>query len=63
MNKRDVHIRKRPDDAAAKPVWCGEIGVASITAAWGFWGPGGNGYDDVCRRCINAQRLARRGAQ
>lgn len=56
MNKRDIHIRKHPDDAPAKPVWCGEVVGASITEAWGHYGPGGDGYDDVCRPCIAAQR-------
>jgi len=59
---RAVHIRKHPDAATAKPVWCGQIGVASITEAWGYYGPGGNGHEDVCRGCIDAQRAARRGA-
>lgn len=56
---RAIHIRKHPDAATAKPVWCGETGVASITAPWGYYGPGGNGHDDVCRGCIDAQRAAR----
>jgi hypothetical protein len=59
---RYVHIRKRHTDATAEPVWCGAIGVASITEAWGYYGHGGNGHDEVCRGCINAQRAARRGA-
>jgi hypothetical protein len=61
-DKSEIHIRKRPDDACAKPVWCGATGVASITEAWGYYGPGGDGYDDVCRCCIDAERAARRGA-
>ena len=60
VKNRDVHIRKHPDDATMKPVECGEVGVASITEAWGYYGPGGDGHDDVCRGCINAQRAARR---
>lgn len=57
----EVHIRKHPDDATAKPVWCGQTGVASITDAWGYYGPGGDGYDDVCRGCLNAQGACGRG--
>jgi hypothetical protein len=57
---RDIHIRTYPDAATAKPVWCGETNVASITEAWGFYGPGGGGHDDVCRDCIDAQRCARK---
>lgn len=59
---RDIHLRKNPDDAAVKPVECGEVGVASITEAWGYYGPGGDGYADVCRGCI-AARSARQGAK
>lgn len=62
-NERDLHIRKRPDDATAKPVWCGEIGVASITEAWGYYGPGGDGYGAVCLGCLDAQRAAKRGTR
>lgn len=54
--KRDIHIRKKPDNATAKPVWCGKTNVASITGAWGFYGPGGGGHDEVCPDCIDAQR-------
>ena len=62
VKDRDIHIRKRPDDATAKPVWCGATGVASITEAWGFYGPGGAGHNEVCRGCLDAERRARRGA-
>jgi hypothetical protein len=62
VKDRDIHIRKHPDDATAKPVWCGQTGVASITEAWGYYGPGGVGHDDVCRVCIDVQRCSRRGA-
>jgi len=62
VNDHNIHIRKRPDDATAKPVWCGETNVASISEAWGFYGLGGEGHDDVCRGCLLAQRAARRGA-
>ena len=58
----EIHIRKNPDDPTAKPVWCGEVGVASITEAWGYYGPGGAGHDAVCRACVGAKRAARRGA-
>jgi hypothetical protein len=61
-NKGEIHIRRRPDDATAKPVWCGAVGVASITEAWGYYGPGGTGHDDVCRGCIDKQRATRRGS-
>lgn len=61
MSDREIHIRKRPDDATAKPVWCGQIGVASITEAFGYYGPSGGGHDEVCRACISAQHAARRG--
>jgi hypothetical protein len=61
VKKHGIHIRKHPDDACAKPVWCGQTGVASITEAWGFWGPGGDGHADVCRDCIAEKRRARRG--
>jgi hypothetical protein len=57
----DLHIRLHPDDACMKPVWCGEIGVASITEAWGHYGPDGPGHDDVCRACLAAQRAAKKG--
>ena len=59
MSDREIHIRKRPDEATAKPVWCGEVGKASITEAWGYYGPGGAGHDEVCRACIDAQRASR----
>ena len=62
VKDRDVHIRKHPDDATAKHVWCGQTGVASITETWGYYGPGGDGYADVCHGCIDASRAARRGA-
>jgi hypothetical protein len=62
MSEREIHVRKHPDDAAAKPVWCGQIGVASITEAWGYYGPSGNGHNDVCRACLAVQRGARRSA-
>lgn len=61
MNKRDIHIRKQPDDACAKPVWCGETGVATITEAWGFYGLGGAGHGDVCRGCLDAKYTQRKG--
>jgi len=59
VSDREIHVRRRPDDACAKPVWCGEVGKASITEAWGYYGLGGNGHDEVCRGCIDAQRRAR----
>lgn len=61
VNRRDIHIRKHPNDATAKPVWCGEAYVASISEAWGFYGPGGIGHDGICHACIDAERAARRG--
>jgi hypothetical protein len=60
VKDRDIHIRKYPDAATAKPVWCGQTGVASITEAWGYYGLGGNGHDEVCRGCLHAQREAHR---
>lgn len=59
---KDIHLRKNPDDATMKPVECGEVGVASITEAWGYYGPGGDGHAEVCRGCITA-RAARLGAK
>lgn len=60
---RDIHIRKNPDDATMKPVECGEIGVASITEAWGYYGPGGEGHAEVCPRCITARNARQRGKE
>lgn len=59
-NEESIHIRKNPDDATMKPVECGEIGVRSITEAWGYYGPAGEGHAEVCRACI-AARAVRRG--
>lgn len=59
MSKDDIHIRKHPDDACAKPVWCSKTHVRSITEARGYYGPGGAGHDDVCRGCIGEQRKTR----
>ncbi len=59
---QDIHLRKNPDDATMKPVECGEIGVASITEAWGYYGPGGDGHAEVCKKCI-AARTARKAAR
>jgi hypothetical protein len=56
MSGREIHLRKNPDDATMKPVECGEVGVASITEAWGYYGPGGEGHKDVCCACIDARR-------
>jgi hypothetical protein len=55
-SKRDIHIRKHPDAATAKPVWCGKTNVASITEAWGYYGSGGNGHAEVCLDCVDSQR-------
>lgn len=60
MSDLKIHIRKQPDDTTAKPVWCGQINAASISAAWGYYGPDGAGHDDICRDCIDAQRAAKR---
>lgn len=38
MGSRAIHIRKHPDAATAKPVWCGQTGVASITEATSAFG-------------------------
>lgn len=50
VNERTIHIRQHPDDATAKPAWCGK------TEAWGYYGPS----DDVCRACLRARREAHR---
>ena len=60
---RDIHIRINPDDVTMKPVECGQRGVASITEAWGYYGPGGDGHKDVCTDCIDARRTRTRGAR
>jgi hypothetical protein len=62
MNNRDIHLREDPDAGPMKPVECGKIGVASITEAWGFYGPAGDGHKDVCTDCIDARR-ARQGTK
>jgi hypothetical protein len=63
MKDRAIHIRRRPDDTTARPVWCGKTGAASITEAWGYYGPGGAGHADVCRGCDDARRRARGAAK
>ena len=60
---REIHLRKSPDDATMKPVECGEVGVASITEAWGYYGPGGDGHEDVCKACIGARAARRKGTR
>ena len=31
---------------------CGLGGVTTVTRAWGYWGPGGEGFKDVCKECL-----------
>jgi hypothetical protein len=46
-----------------KPVECGEIGVASITEAWGYYGPSGEGHAEVCHGCITARAQRKKEAR
>lgn len=55
-----IHIRTAPDNATMKPAYCGATGQATITEAWGFYGPGGEGHDQVCKECIRKQKESRR---
>lgn len=50
-----IHIRKRPEAAAIEPAWCGRILESTITDAFGYWGPGGDGYAEVCKECEKAK--------
>ncbi len=51
-----VHIRKRPDAPGIEPVYCGATLVCSVTDAWGYWGPAGDGYDRICKECEKVKR-------
>lgn len=45
-----------PDAPTADPVFCGKRYQASVTEAWGYWGPDGDGYAEVCQECVAAWR-------
>jgi len=63
MSKLLIHIRKQPDDATMKPAWCGAVGGPTITEAFGYYGPEGPGFADVCQDCNHKQRASWRGVK
>jgi hypothetical protein len=52
---RVVHIRFQN----APSVLCGAGYATSVGEAWGWWGPGGEGFKDICSKCYAAQQAGR----
>lgn len=61
MDKSDekVHVRANPSAPTSAPVLCGKTNQTSVSEAWGFWGPGGAGFSDVCQGCFKIQKEKR----
>ena len=56
---KKVHVRTRVDAPTSAPALCGKTGQATVSEAFGFWGPGGAGYEDMCKPCVEADLLRR----
>lgn len=54
-----VHVRERRDSPTAAPALCGLTGQATVSEAYGFWGPGGDGFKDMCKTCVEADHKRR----
>lgn len=52
-----IHIRKRWNAPGNEPAWCGNVGggVGTVTDAWGYWGPQGDGWELICKKCVRAK--------
>lgn len=51
-----LHLRRHHDSPVAAAAYCGVTNRATITDAWGYFGPGGNGWDEVCKDCVTAKQ-------
>lgn len=59
--KYKIHIRKRWNAPAIEPAWCGRNdGDGTVTDAWGWWGPEGQGWEWVCKACVKAKEKGAR---
>ncbi len=47
-----IHVRTSPSTPTAEPVLCGRTGAASVSEAYGYWGPGGAGFHEICPTCF-----------
>lgn len=54
-----VHVRETPSSPTAARTLCGKTGQATVSEAWGFWGPGGSGFEDMCKPCVKADHARR----
>lgn len=55
-----VHIRRHPNAAVMDPALCGRRGQRTTTGAWGYYGPGGAGFDEMCTQCVAIERAPER---
>ena len=53
---KKIHIRERSDAPTSEPALCGIRNQATITSAWGYYGPRGAGFKDVCKACAKINR-------
>ncbi len=55
-----VHIRSPRD---CRMTVCGLRDQTTISEAWGGWGPGGDGFKDVCPDCYAGRAALKDGAK
>lgn len=56
-----VHVRDSREIGTL--ALCGRRGQTTVSSAWGYWGPTGRGYDEVCKACVQVERQRQRGAR
>jgi hypothetical protein len=58
MNRalKQVHVRKHSHFRPTEKAYCGRKNVSTVSSAWGFWGPGGLGYEMICKQCERLEK-------
>lgn len=50
-----IHVRRTASSPSTDPALCGKRDQTTLTSAWGFYGPEGQGFKDICLECFEVE--------